>query len=143
MKVLATAAAGMLCLGTAFAQDRFPEIEYTSGKSGFEKKIKGALLVDEKAVKFVTKDGTAVFELPIASVVAASQSVEKDEGSFGRKAMLGVFASKTEEFLQIETKTAESAEVVVFKTKKKQSPGIAAKINFYVEKSAAAPAEKP
>ena len=134
--LFATAAAGMLWAGPASAQDRFPDVEYTSGKGGFEKKIKGSLVVDANSVRFVNKDGGSVFELPIASVVSASQSVEKEEGSFGRKAMLGVFASKTEEFLQIETKTADSAEVVIFKTKKKQSPGMAAKINFYVEKSA-------
>ena len=83
-----------------------------------------------------TKKGAAIFELPIATITTASQSREQDEGSFGRKAMLGVFAGKTEEFLQVETKTSEGAEVVIFKTKKKQSPGMAAKINFFVEKSA-------
>ena len=133
----ATAAAGLLLAGSAYAEDRFPDVVYTSGKAGFDQKIKGSLVVDEKAVKFVSKNG-AVFELPIATVISASQSREKDEGSFGRKMALGVFAGKTEEFLQVETKTAESAEVVIFKTKKKQSPGMAAKINFYVEKSASA-----
>lgn len=137
MRVLyAAAAAGLLWVGHASAQDRFPDVEYISGKSGFDKKTKGSLVVDEKAVKFVNKDGGAIFELPIVSVVSASQSREKDEGSFGRKMALGIFAGKTEEFLQVETKTAEGAEVVVFKTKKKMSPGMAAKINFYVEKSA-------
>ena len=133
---LAAAAVVLLPMGLVWAEDRFPDVEYTSGKGGFTQKVKGALLVDEKAVKFVNDKGSSVFELPITTITSASQSREKDEGSFGRKAMLGVFASKTEEFLQIETKTADSAEVVIFKTKKKMSPGMAAKINFFVEKSA-------
>ena len=134
--VLAAAAAVLFPVGSARAQERFPDVEYTSGKGGFAQKVKGELVVDEKAVKFVNKSGAAVFELPISTITSASQSREKDDGSFGRKMALGVFAGKTEEFLQVETKTSESAEVIVFKTKKKQSPGIAAKINFYVEKSA-------
>lgn len=125
-----------LSAGSQVNQDKYPDIEYTTGKAGFAQKIKGALVVDEKTVAFVDNKGAKVFEMPIATITSASQSREKEEGSFGRKMALGVFAGKTEEFLQVETKTSESAEVIVFKTKKKQSPGIAAKINFYVEKSA-------
>ena len=39
--------------------------------------------------------------------------------------------SKSEEFLRVETKSADAAEVLVFKTKKEKSPGMAAKINFH------------
>ncbi len=134
--MLAAAAVVLFPVGFVSAEDRFPDVEYTSGKAGFNQKLKGVLIVDEKAVKFVNEKGASVFELPIASVTSASQSREKEEGSFGRKMALGVFAGKTEEFLQIETKTSEAAEVVIFKTKKKMSPGMAAKINFHVEKSA-------
>jgi hypothetical protein len=43
---------------------------------------------------------------------------------------LGIFASHTDEFLRVETRSSDAAEVIVFKTKKERSPGMAAKINF-------------
>jgi hypothetical protein len=136
--VYGLAAAAILVALPAWAADSFPDTEYVSGKAGFTQKIKGTLTVDDTMVKFQDKDGREVFSLPMASVVKASNSKEHDEGSFGRKMALGIFASKTEEFLQIDTKSDNGAEAVVFKTKKKMSPGMAAKINFYAEKHAAA-----
>jgi hypothetical protein len=128
------AAAAVLAAVPAMAGDTYPNTEYVSGKGGFNQKIKGTLTVDENAVTFQDKSGREVFSVPMAAVVSASNTKERDEGSFGRKMALGIFASKTEEFLQVDTKTDTGAEAIVFKTKKKMSPGMAAKINYYVEK---------
>jgi hypothetical protein len=123
-------------------EDLFPDVEYVSGKSGFNEKIKGSLVVSDSAVAFRDKKGQSVFSIPALEVVGASQSRERDEGSFGRKMALGIFASKTEEFLRVETKSASGAEVIVFKTKKERSPGMAAKINF-IRDAAKPEAPKP
>ena len=123
----------------ASAQDTFPGTEYVTGKAGFEKKIKGTLIVEEKEVRFADKNGKTIFSIPMEHIATASDSKENEEGGVGRKLALGVFASKTEEFLEVHTQTADSAEAIVFKCKKKTSPGIAAKINFYVKKRGAEP----
>ena len=128
------AAVAVLLAVPALAGDTYPNTEYVSGKSGFNEKIKGTLTVDENAVTFLDKAGREVFSVPMAAIVNASNSKEREEGSFGRKMALGVFASKTEEFLQVDTKSDTGAEAIVFKTKKKMSPGMAAKINYHVEK---------
>lgn len=127
-------ALGLLVAQPLSAADVFPDTEYISGKGGFAQKIKGTLSIEESQVRFANKNGQEVFVIPIASVKQATNSKERDEGSFGRKAMLGIFASKTEEFLQVDTEASGGAEAVVFKTKKKMSPGMAAKINFYAAK---------
>ena len=67
------------------------------------------------------------------------KAVEHDPGSFGRKAALGVFTSKREEFLTVKTSSPEGAEAVVFKTKKKTAEAMAAKIEFFAKKQAPAP----
>jgi hypothetical protein len=124
----------LLLAGTqALAQERFPDVEYFSGKAGFAQKLKGTLLIEATGVKFVKKDGAPIFEIPMPNIVSATATKEQDSGSFGRKMALGIFASKTEEFLQVETRTADGADAVIFKTKKKQAPGMAAKINFLRE----------
>jgi hypothetical protein len=117
------------------AADTFPDVEYISGRAGLKDKIKGTLVVDEQAIRFQDRKGKPVFSIPLEHVVAAVQSRDRDEGSFGRKMALGIFASKTEEFLRVETKSPEGADVVTFKTKKNQSPAMAAKINFQKEKA--------
>jgi hypothetical protein len=129
-RIPALAAGAMIAALPLLAADTFPDVEYLSGKAGLEKKVKGSLVIDEKEIRFTDKKQQTVFAIPIAHVVSASQSREREEGSFGRKMALGIFASKTEEFLRVETKSPEGAEVVVFKTKKERSPGMAAKINF-------------
>jgi hypothetical protein len=139
---LALAAGAVLSALPLWAADTFPEIEYVTGKAGFNQKVKGFLMVDEKEVRFNDKKGANIFVIPIENVVEATRSREHEEGSFGRKMALGIFASKSAEYLRVETKSAEGAEVLVFKTKKEKSPGIAAKINFQrdAKKSAAPPA---
>ena len=121
------------------AGDTFPDIEYVTGKAGYNEKVKGFLLVDEKEVRFNDKKGSNIFTIPMEQVIEASRSREHEEGSFGRKMALGVFASKNAEYLRIETKSADTAEVIVFKTKKEKSPGIAAKINFQRDARRSAP----
>lgn len=133
-KAVVALGAALVCVPPLFAGDTYPGTEYISGKAGFAQKIKGTLTIEPEEVRFADKNGTTVFNIPMAAIKKASNSTEKDEGSFGRKAALGIFASKTEEFLQVDTETAEGAEAVVFKTKKKTSPGMSAKINFHVEK---------
>jgi hypothetical protein len=125
---------GFLLASPALCGDSFPGTEYVSGKGGFQNKVKGTLLIEESEVRFMTDGGGLAFAIPMTAVVKASESKERDEGSFGRKAALGIFASKTEEFLQVESKSETGAEAVIFKCKKKTAPGMAAKINFFADK---------
>jgi hypothetical protein len=129
-RVSVLAAAVILGALPLWAGETFPDIEYITGKAGLKEKVKGSLVLDEKEIRFSDKKQQAVFSIPIDQVVQATQSREREEGSFGRKMALGIFASKNAEYLRVETKTSEGAEVLVFKTKKEKSPGIAAKINF-------------
>jgi hypothetical protein len=135
MRVMALVMGGFLLASPALCGDSFPGTEYVSGKAGFGSKIKGTLLIAENEVRFMSESGGAIFSIPIATVVKATASREHDEGSFGRKAALGVFASKSEEFLQVDTRSEQGAEAVVFKCKKKTSPGMAVKVNFSADKA--------
>ena len=117
------------------AQETFKDVEYISGKGGFEKKIKGVLLMDEEALRFTDKKGNVVFEMPLATMTEVSASREQESGSFGRKMALGVFASKDQEYLLVKTETEDAAEAIVFKCKKKTSEAMATKINFQVKKA--------
>jgi len=136
MKRLAMAGAvAAMFVSQVFAEEVFP-IEYVSGHAGMEKKIKGTLMLDDAAVHFRDNEGKEIFAIPMKGITKAVSSTEKSSGSFGRKMALGVFASKDEEFLDIDWRSDKEAEGVVFKTKSKQSPGIAAKVNFYRDKAA-------
>jgi opacity protein-like surface antigen len=133
---VALAAAGL-------AADSFPEVEYLSGKAGFAKKAKGQLTVDEKAVSFADQKGKPLFSIPMAEIDKSDSGTQREEGSFGRKMALGIFASHTDEFLTIQTHNTAGAEGLVFKVKKKTGAGMAAKINFWSGKAKAAAAEPP
>ncbi len=132
-----TGLVALACLAAlpAFAQDSFPGTEYVSGKDGFPKKLKGTLVVTETEVRFTNDKGAPIFTVPMSSVTEAKASREHEEGSFGRKMALGVFASKNAEYLEIHTRSDKGAEGIVFKTKKKQSPTMAEKIMYYAEKT--------
>jgi len=133
MRLLKTFVAGALLLALpVLGQETYPGTEYISGKAGFNKKMKGTLIISEHELRFQDKKGQQIFTIPMDKVTRASNSKERDEGGFGRKMMLGLFSSKTEEFLEVESRSPQGAEAVVFKTKKKQSPGMATKINYYV-----------
>jgi hypothetical protein len=126
----------VLLAPAAVAQEGFPNIEYINGKAGFPEKIKGQLILTPTELSFTSKDGAAVFSIPLSEVKDVSNSVEENPGSTGRKLLLGIFANKKEEFVYITTETAAAAEALVFKTKNKMSPGIVAKIRFQVKKTA-------
>jgi len=78
----------------------------------------------------------------MAEIDKADAGTQREDGSFGRKLALGIFASKTEEYLQIESHDASGAEGVVFKVKKKTGAGMAAKIAFWSGKAKAPVAEQ-
>jgi hypothetical protein len=136
MKMMTAVGLGVLLMAApqAHAQS-FPDTEYVSGRSGFGQKTKGTLVVEEGQLRFQDKNGALVFAIPMSQITDALDSREHNDGSFGRKVALGIFAGKTEEFLTVKTQTADNAEAVIFKCKKKTAPGIAAKVSFYAKKA--------
>jgi hypothetical protein len=126
----------LLVAAPLVAGEVFPEVEYVSGRAGLNQKVKGQLILDERGVTFKNKDGADVFSLPIQSVTGATSSVNHDEGSFGRKMALGIFAGKTEEFLTVHTEGPQGAEAIMIKCKKHTSQGIADKIQFQAKHAA-------
>lgn len=128
--------AGVLALAVpAGAQDRFENVEYISGRAGMAKKVKGQLTIDEHAVSFGDSKGNRLFSIPMAEIDKVEAGAQHEEGSFGRKMALGIFASKTEEYLQLQTHNASGAEGIVFKVKKRTGAGMAAKISFWSGKA--------
>ena len=128
--VLATAVTVALPVGL-WAQDVFPDVEYIQGRTGFPEKIKGKLSIQETGLTFSTKHDSTVFTVPLATIKDVTNSLQTDPGSVGRKLMLGMFASKREEFLYLNTETPDRAEAIVFKChKKNSSPDMMAKIKF-------------
>ncbi len=144
MKLVAAviaAAAGVVAPVQAWAQDVFPDVEYIQGRTGFSEKIKGRLVIHATDVAFM-KDDSTVFTVPVATIKDVTNSLQTDPGSVGRKLMLGVFSSRREEFLYLNTETAERAEAIVFKCHKKNtSPDMMAKIKFQMTKAKSAPAD--
>lgn len=132
-----TGLAALLCLAAlpALGQDLFPGSEYVSGQPGFDKKLKGTLVVTDTEIKFTTDKGQTVFAVPMKQVTDAKASREHEGGSFGRKVALGAFSSKNIEYLEIDTKDDKGANAIVFKTPKKQSAAMAEKIKFHAEKA--------
>jgi tricorn protease-like protein len=115
------------------ADDTF-KAEYVSGKAGFDKKIKGQLLISEQAL--VMMDGTKViFTIPLTTVMKATDTVENNSGGFGRKLMFGNFSNRSEGFVFVTTETADAAEAIVFKVAQKAPAGIVAKIQFAAKKA--------
>jgi hypothetical protein len=127
--------------GAAIAADSFKDVQYVSGKAGFNKKVSGVLTVDEQNVSFSDEKGKRLFSIPMAEIDKSNSGTQSEEGSFGRKMALGIFASHTDEYLQIDTHNATGAEGVVFKVKKKTGAGMATKINFWSGKARTAAAE--
>jgi hypothetical protein len=144
MKLVAAviaAAAGVVAPVQVWAQDVFPDVEYIQGRTGFSEKMKGRLVISATDVAFMKGDST-VFTVPLATIKDVTNSLQTDPGSVGRKLMLGVFSSKREEFLYLNTETAERAEAIVFKCHKKNtSPDMMAKIKFQMAKTKPAPAD--
>jgi hypothetical protein len=128
--------AGTLFLaGFAVAADSFRNVEYISGRAGLEKKVKGQLTIDETEVRFTDEKGKHLLSIPMAEIDKAEAGTQREEGSFGRKMALGIFASKTEEYLHVESHNDAGAEAVVFKVKRNTGPGMATKIMFWAGKA--------
>jgi hypothetical protein len=121
------------------AQEVFPDVEYVSGHQGYASKIKGQLVLSDTELRFVGKQGTEVFAIPLVRLTQVTNSMETNPGSFGRKLALGIFASKKEEFVYITWEDENTTEAIVLKTKNKASPGIVTKVRFN-QKRAGGPA---
>jgi hypothetical protein len=117
----------------ARAADTF-KAEYVSGKAGFEKKIKGDLVIGDQALTMMDEN-KVVFTIPLVIVTKASNTVENNSGGYGRKVMLGRFSNRSEGFVFVNTETADAAEGIVFKVDQKAPAGIVAKIEFAVKKA--------
>jgi len=135
MKMGMLMALGVLSAAALVQADSFTDVEYVSGMTGFTKKAKGTLVVEESQLRFQNKDGALIFAIPIAEVTDAVDSREHSEGSVGRKMALGIFAGKDEEFLTVKAENSASAEAVVFKCRSKTASGMAAKINFFAKRA--------
>ena len=125
---------GAVSVPSAWAEQTFPEVQYVSGKTGFEKKMKGTLILTETELRFAAKEGSAGFTVPLAEIKDVSNSIENNPGSTGAKIALGIFASKKEEAVYVTTETKDAAEALIFKVKNKTSPAIVAKVKFQLKK---------
>jgi hypothetical protein len=144
MRTIALSAVAIcILMGTAASAQKhypatvYPETQYVSGKEGFTRSIKGQLVIDEHEIAFRQNDGTAVFAISMKSVLAVSNRVETDPGSVGRKALLGVFATRREEFLTVSAHGPNGTETIVFKAKRKTSDGMVGKVQFYQRRASA------
>ncbi len=137
----------VLCLVTAaslHAQEMFPDVEYVAGKDGFADKAKGTLVLGPEELRFVNKDGNLIFAIPVASITEVTQDVQVRDASVGKKLLFGGLAgSRKQEFVQITSESATTAEGVVFKVKQGTSVNVVAKIKFAVKRagSGSKPAE--
>jgi len=138
---------GLLPLGPlAAAQEIFKDVEYISGHTGMNEKMKGMLTIGDNDVQFVDQNGTPVFKIPLEGITDINNQTDIRDASLGKKMLLGSLAgSRKQEFVNISYETKDMAEGVVFKVKQGSSTGIVAKIRFAakrkkVEPPAAAPA---
>jgi hypothetical protein len=132
LSLLALASLG---IGTAAAQEMYPEVEYISGHENMEKQ-KGTLLIGSAEMKFTKKDGTVLFSLPLSGVSEVSSQTEIRDGSVGKKLLFGGLAgSRKQDFIQVTYETDKMAEGLVFKVKQGTSTGIVAKLKFAVKKA--------
>ncbi len=131
----------VLCLATAAsaqAQEMFPDVEYVAGKDGFAEKAKGTLVLGPEELRFVNKDGNLIFSIPVASITEVTQDVQVRDASVGKKLLFGGLAgSRKQEFVQITSESATTAEGVVFKVKQGTSVNVVAKIKFAVKRAGA------
>jgi hypothetical protein len=137
----------LLCLAPAaalHAQEMFPDVEYVAGKDGFADKAKGTLVLGPEELRFVNKDGNLIFAIPVASITEVTQDVQVRDASVGKKLLFGGLAgSRKQEFVQITSESATTAEGIVFKVKQGTSINVVAKIKFAVKRAGngAKPAE--
>jgi hypothetical protein len=126
--IIAAFALAAITPAAGWAQTIYPDVEYIRGRASVPGKIKGQLIITESTIAFTRKDGQEVLSIPVGEITEVANSFQTDPGSFGRKLAFGIFASRKEEFLFVNTETPERAEVLVFKTKKNMSLEMSAKI---------------
>jgi hypothetical protein len=108
---------------------RFENVEYISGKTGFETKQKGELLVYADSLTLLKKDGTFVFSIPVATITTVSRERDVRGASAGKKVLFGMFAgSRKQEFVQLTAENATEVEEIVFKVKWGTADDVASKI---------------
>jgi len=131
--VLLVAALGAI---PAAAQDMFPNVEYIAGRAGMEDKKKGTLLVGDTELRLADKKGETILAVPLATITEVSNSTERKDAGFAKKAAFGIFAgSKKEDFVVIASQTATDAEALIFKIHEKNvAPGLVAKLKFRLGK---------
>jgi hypothetical protein len=133
LSLLAVASLG---IGTAAAQEMYPDVEYVSGHENMTDKQKGTLLIGSSEMKFTKKDGTVIFAVPLSGVTEVSSQTEIRDGSVGKKLLFGGLAgSRKQDFVQVSYETEKMAEGLVFKVKQGTSTGIVAKLKFAVKKA--------
>lgn len=138
-RLLALAIVALLSPALAQADEVFPAVQYISGHAALTQKIKnGTLILTTTQLRFNNDKGDSVLVIPLEIIKSVSNSVEQNPGSTGAKIMLGVFASKKEEFLYVSTETDDAAEALVFQVKNKTSPAMVAKLQFQMKKAAEA-----
>ncbi len=121
-----------------YAQELFPDVEYIAGKDGFADKAKGTLMLGTEELRFVNKDGNLIFAIPVASITEVTQDVQVRDASVGKKLLFGGLAgSRKQEFVQVTSESATTAEGVVFKVKQGTSVNVVAKIKFAVKRAGA------
>ena len=132
---LSLLALACLDIGTAAAQEMYPDVEYISGHENMDKQ-KGTLLIGAEEMKFTKKDGTVILSISLAGVTEVSTQTEIRDGSVGKKLLFGGLAgSRKQDFVQVSYETDKTAEGLVFKVKQGTSTGIVAKLKFAVKKA--------
>jgi secreted protein with Ig-like and vWFA domain len=118
------------------AQEMFPDVEYVAGKDGFADKAKGTLILGGEELRFVNKDGNLIFAVPVATITEVTQDVQVRDASVGKKLLFGGLAgSRKQEFVQITSESATTAEGIVFKVKQGTSVNVVAKIKFAIKRA--------
>lgn len=135
-RLLSVVAVATLWPMALWANEVFTDVQYISGRAGFDQKIKGSLELTSSEMIFKDNKGNAIFSVPLSIIKAVTNLLEENPGSTGAKIMLGVFARKKEEFLYVNTESSSAAEAIVFKCKNKTSHGMVAKFQFQMKKSA-------
>lgn len=132
VRLASVVATCLLVFVVALSADTFDHIEYMTGKAGMHKQ-KGKITLTATELQF-TDGGTVLFAVPLNTVTKVSSNRETDHGSPLSAALWGPSA-KTEDFVYVTTESATAAEGLVFRVKRKESSGIAAKIEFAAKKA--------
>jgi len=115
-------------------QDTFKDVEYVSGHTGMEDKVKGVLVLDAKEIRFQGKDGAPLISIPLSEITEVGSQTDIRDASVGKKLLLGgLSGSRKQEFVQITYETPQTAEGLVFKVKQGTSTGLVAKLKFAVK----------